>query len=241
MCDVIFKRSRRQDLLDGFFPAEMQTDYPEGVIFLVEDRRFEIGNRVGLGRSPFSGIGRRLQSRPGSASQTCLPPISSQSPSSISSRPDSVSSFKMKKSTDPLKPKLLPNLMNKEISSSKKKLVKPKNNDSELKKYAPFKRTPMKGGPNVDPSSSNVDVCHLKIFGLGRDPFLLELVSYDTVKTLRGVISNILKSAKVEIFSPSPDFKLFTSFPRRAIDDDSMTLGDLNFLPNGVIHVNRIL
>lgn len=149
--------------------------------------------------------------------------------------------MKIKKLIDPSKSKLLPNLMSKEISSSKKKLGKSRNHDSELKKYAPFKRSPMKGGPNVGSSSSNMDVCHLKIFGLGRDPFLLELVSYDTVKTLRGVISNILKTQKIESFSPNPDFKLFTSYPRRSIDDDSMTLGDLNFQPNGVIHVTRIL
>ena len=33
------------------------------------------------------------------------------------------------------------------------------------------------------------------------------------------------------------NMKLFSSFPRRLIDDDSMTLADLNLFPNGVIHV----
>jgi hypothetical protein len=218
----------------------LQPDYPEGVIFLAEDRRFQAGNRVGIGRAPFSGIGRRLLSRPGSASQTILPPISKSPTISNSSRPDSVSS-KLKTLT---KPKLSPN----SAKESKKKLinnnnnksttnVKPKNDDSPLKRYAPFK-------VNGVPSLSSNDVCHLKIFGLAKDPFLLELVSYDTVKTLRGVISNLLKSQKIgkpKMVEKKESFKLFTSFPRKLIDDDSMTLGDLNFLPNGVVHVIQSL
>ena len=31
-----------KDLSDGFYPAEMQGDYPEGVSFLVSDKRFKI-------------------------------------------------------------------------------------------------------------------------------------------------------------------------------------------------------
>jgi hypothetical protein len=70
------------DLQDGFFPAELQSDHPEGVIFLVDDRRSESGARTGNGRAPFSGAGRRLQSRPGSAA-TAFPPIAASRPGSV--------------------------------------------------------------------------------------------------------------------------------------------------------------
>ena len=130
------------------------------------------------------------------------------------------------------------NSSNNNSSNNNNKTTNPrlKNDDSALKKYSPFKT-------NVVTSSSSNDVCHLKIFGLGRDPFLLELVSYDTVKTLRGVISNLLKSQKIgkSKIGDKEMFKLFTSFPRKLIDDDSMTLGDLNFLPNGVVHLIQSL
>ena len=215
------------DLLDGFFPAELQQDHPEGVIFLVDDRRFETGNRVGVGRSPFSGIGHRLQSRPGSARQI-FPPISEP----VASRPESVlSGGKISKVKKP-EPKL-PSLSKVPKKTKTPPCPRsPKNDGSRLQKYAPFKRAPAKGG---GPSTS--DICNLKIYGLARDPFLLELVSYDTVKTLRGVVLNLLRTQKLGGKFENDGFRLFSSFPRRLIDDDSMTLADLNFVPNGVIHV----
>lgn len=214
-------------MLDGFFPTELQTDHPEGVIFLVEDRRFESGNGIVNGRTPFSGIGRCLQSRPGSA-KSIFPPIPN------SSRPGSVlssSSSKLKpKNVEAEFPKFKKDATakNKPHSSSC-----PKNDGAKLKKYAPFKRTASKGGPSSGPN----DVCSLKIFGLARDPFLLELVSYDTVKTLRGVVQNLVRTQKIGAKFEKENMKLFSSFPRRLIDDDSMTLADLNLFPNGVIHV----
>jgi hypothetical protein len=48
----------------------------------------------------------------------------------------------------------------------------PKTAGSPLKRYAPFKKAAAKGLPG----SSSRDVCHLKIFGVTKDPFLLELV-----------------------------------------------------------------
>ena len=118
----------------------------------------------------------------------------------------------------------------------------PKTDGARLKKFAPFKRAPSKvGGPTSTSSlvatSTSSDSCNLKIFGLARDPFLLELVSYDTVKTLRGVVLNLLRTQKLGGKFENDAFRLFSSFPRRLIDDDSMTLADLNFVPNGVIHV----
>jgi hypothetical protein len=66
-------------------------------------------------------------------------------------------------------------------------------------------------------------------------------VSYDTVKTLRSVIENLVRTHKIggKVFADTSaaTFQMFTTFPRRLVDDDSMTLADLNFLPNGVIHV----
>ena len=234
------------DLLDGFFPAELQSDYPEGVIFLVDDRRFEIGNRVGLGTSPFFGIGRKLQSRPSSAAQTLFPPISKSPTISISSRPESSSSSIKNVKTfksEPVKSKAL----TKDSTSAKKRQLQPASlslnkESSELKKYAPFKRSSNKGAPSS--SSISRDFCQLKIFGLSRDPFLLELVSYDTVKTLKGVISNLIRTQAKSNFPKKSEnlnlsFKLFTAYPRRPIDDDSMTLGDLNLLPSGVIHIGH--
>ena len=36
--------------------------------------------------------------------------------------------------------------------------------------------------------------CFLKVHGIGDSPFLMELVSYDTIKTVRSLLGNVLKS-----------------------------------------------
>ena len=98
----------------------------------------------------------------------------------------------------------------------------------------------------VTPSGakSQADKCLLKVHGIGDAPFLMELVTYDTVKTVRSLLSNVLKSEyikqnrckHVNDNCPSPDhFKLYVGFPRRILNDDSKSLGDLGLVPNGVI------
>ena len=110
--------------------------------------------------------------------------------------------------------------------------------------------------------------CHLKIHGIDDGPLLLELVSYDTVKTLRGVLANLLKVRQLEKMrrksayksstttsaaataevakqpsSPAmvkePQFSLYMGIPRHKLTDDSLTLGDLGLAPNGVLHVSK--
>lgn len=52
------------DLSDGFFPAELQGEFPQGVTFLAKDRRLEkISNAAAAfkGKLIFTGKGRRLK------------------------------------------------------------------------------------------------------------------------------------------------------------------------------------
>ena len=81
-------------------------------------------------------------------------------------------------------------------------------------------------------------------------PFLLDLVEYDTVKTLKGIVYNQLLSFGTVGKSCSGErannagMRMFTAVTangggkRRIDDDESMALSDLGLAPNGVIHVS---
>jgi DNA-binding HxlR family transcriptional regulator len=57
-----------RDILDGYFPSEFRTGYPDGFVILAEDRRRESGLQAGAKLTPFSGDGQRLGSSSGSRS-----------------------------------------------------------------------------------------------------------------------------------------------------------------------------
>ena len=81
------------------------------------------------------------------------------------------------------------------------------------------------------------DSVRVKVLGPAlADPLLLHLVSYDTVKTVRGLIANHLRSAGV---APFKSFELFGSFPRKNLAKNSnQSLAEVGLAPSGVIHVS---
>ena len=47
---------------------------------------------------------------------------------------------------------------------------------------------------SANASLKDTEKCFLKVHGIGDAPFLMELVSYDTIKTVRSLLGNVLKS-----------------------------------------------
>ena len=94
---------------------------------------------------------------------------------------------------------------------------------------------------------SSADKCLLKVHGIGETPFLMELVPYDTIKTVRNLLTNVLKNEYIKqnreasnsTTAAEDAFILFTGFPRHVLNDDSKSLGDLGLVPNGVLHLVR--
>ena len=290
-----------KDLSDGFYPAEMQGDYPEGVSFLVSDKRFRLygdGTCGNIERIAFSGKGRPLESRPGSSAtpsvttlspskKALFPPLNSSihsPPPPDTSRPNSSgSSSKNNGSQANKKVNDISNISNinrnkgqlqpikgsptKNISSFSSNIDKqiPSNNKPTIKipsKYIPFKRmNSTTNGVSSKGTQQTInkkkDVCQLKIHGIEESPFLLELVSYDTVKTLRGVLANVIKTNHISKFynkrappvkskdgkpdekATEPMFQLYFGLPKQRLSDDSKTLGDLGLSPNAVLHMSR--
>ena len=53
--------------------------------------------------------------------------------------------------------------------------------------------------------------CFLKVHGIGQTPFLMELVPYDTIKTVRNLLTNVLKN-EVGVKSIVKSHKVFALY-----------------------------
>ena len=279
----------------------MQTDFPEGVSFLITDKRFKLyGETVTKSeRIAFCGKGRHLESRPSSSAspsitslsplkKSLFPPVGSYNQSPLTSdehSPPSTSStskangcqatnrktndtkstnisIRNKGQLEPIKASPLKNIS---TGSSFDKL--PAYNKGTMKtpsKQAPFKRIITSNGGGASKGATQTiskkkDVCQLKIHGIEDSPFLLDLVSYDTVKTLKGVLGNVIKTNRISKFirhtsvkskdvkagggdekpTIEPMFQLYFGIPKQRLSDESKTLGDLGLSPNGVLHMSR--
>merc|ERR1712025_1567045 len=99
-----------------------------------------------------------------------LPPLPSPTSSSSKSRPLSDSDTDNKS------------------SPKKKQTIK-------AAKYNHFRnKNEKKALTSANASLKASEKCFLKVHGIGDSPFLMELVSYDTIKTVRSLLGNVLKS-----------------------------------------------
>ena len=199
------------------------------------------------------GVGHRLES------PSLLPPLQSSKTLSSSASSSAASSADEKNGNNP-RPISAPDNHIPEVvkkSPKKKAIVKAASSRDLLHHHRDYSSSKSKKSPQVaisgNPSGakSQADKCLLKVHGIGDAPFLMELVTYDTIKTVRSLLSNVLKSEYIKqnrcivndychsstsTMMPNPDhFKLYVGFPRRVLNDDSKSLGDLGLVPNGVI------
>ena len=198
------------------------------------------------------GVGHRLES------PSLLPPLQSSKTLSSSASSSAASSADEKNGNNP-RPISAPDNHIPEVvkKSPKKKAIVKAASSRDLLHHRDYCSSKSKKAPQVaisgNPSGakSQADKCLLKVHGIGDAPFLMELVTYDTIKTVRSLLSNVLKSEYIKqnrcivndychsstsTMMPNPDhFKLYVGFPRRVLNDDSKSLGDLGLVPNGVI------
>lgn len=309
-------RAFLKDLADGYFPAELQGEYPDGVTLLLTDKRTMNGpgSKSGTTRA-FGGLGRSLEGgcetssgllkSKGSASNSVqarwpmreaeMKALKSENvlaPLKKSTSTSSLSSSKLKKikssssnslrnldtpvnnnkgtksntSHDYLEPppsglrnlkplpiskatksgsssrKLTPQVNVSNSSSKGTKLISslpPATSSTTLLSSASTFRP--KVAPFQDKRKTRRNSCHLKVMGLAGFPLILELVAYDTVRTLIGLLRNQLQLHRQEgedVDDKHAELQMFSSFPRQRLDlDVSMTLGDLGLLPRAVLHV----
>ncbi|TRY63865.1 hypothetical protein TCAL_14348 [Tigriopus californicus] len=305
-------RAFLKDLADGYFPAELQGEYPDGVTLLLTDKRDENGpgSKIGATRA-FGGLGRSLEGTETSSgvrkskgfasnsvqprcsmrevemkaikSENILAPLkkspSTSSLSSSKSRKSNSSNIFLRNSREippnnrgaknttandmepppsgprNLKPlptgkatksgssssrKLTPQVNISNSSSKGKKLMSSLPSASTLPLSSASTFRPKVAAPFQDKRKPRRNSCHLKVMGLAGFPLILELVAYDTVRTLIGLLRNQLQLHRQEgeDVDKHAELQMFSSFPRHRLDlDVSMTLGDLGLLPRAVLHV----
>ncbi len=293
-------RAFLRDLRDGFFPSELQGEYPDGVPLLAADRRGEDGADTAspssgvwsFSSSPvvaFVGRGRKLRSggggggggdsgdSGGNATNNAIKRDSKGNGERI--RPDSVSLPHLDASVDGRGKKGKANLGRRRpgpiaphSSAAIAAAPAPPPSGGRLRPLNPPTQAAKRQQPVEDKKSCLVvdqvvispfakvnnsdgkdanrkDRCLIKVMGVGGGvgggngssppPLLLELVAYDTVRTLRGVLANHLRqrgqhrgaagtALAVEVFAAGG----------ARLDDDSAALGDLGLVPTGVVHVH---
>ena len=198
-----------RDLEDGFFPSELQGEFPGGVAFLPKDKRFE---RKSL--SLFCGRGRSLRGE-------------EKTPTTTSSSSTSLPKLKTKAAATPPKKLVpLPSEASKGKKRPEKKLISSSTTSKRSTTYTPFQSKA---------SSTRLkrkDATTIKVMGLDVDEELrLNLVAHDTIRTLKGLLANYA-------FKETSDFKLYSPFPRRKLDSEpTLTLDEVGLAPNGVVHV----
>lgn len=233
-----------------------QGPFPEGITFLVNDLRseskrqrssrqvdlFKSTSSSSLSKKAFQGVGRRLEDRPSSAKQGVLPPLLSPTSSSDTS----TNKNSPRPISAPFSDKAVAATLLSKGSGQRSKSPTKKAPHGKLFKSQSSKE--LQKCNKTTKKAKAKETCYLKVHGIGDSPFLLELVAYDTVKTVRGLLANVVKMEYVKQNRDQSlpnnsmmdqDFKLFMGFPRHLLNDDSKSLGDLGLVPNGVLHLVR--
>eukprot|EP00090_Calanus_glacialis_P008686 TRINITY_DN17048_c0_g1_i2.p1 TRINITY_DN17048_c0_g1~~TRINITY_DN17048_c0_g1_i2.p1 ORF type:complete len:432 (+),score=99.02 TRINITY_DN17048_c0_g1_i2:121-1416(+) len=233
-------REFMRDLMDGYFPSELQSDYPEGVTIILSDQRY----KSGLHERFFTGCGNKLQSRPSSSlsmtsvmSTTNYPqgrPVSSQNLRRIhiNDRPMSAPWRLRKSSSLQRLPPLINSIEsdNPDVFNSSRQLFSPRV-IAENSILEPLPKPATYASPKSPRSSIAKHTSRVKVIGLTDTPLVVDLLSFDTIRTLYRVIQSMLPAAK---------FRLYTGLPKIMVADKSHTLEDLGMVPRGVLYARGV-
>ncbi|XP_038614079.1 UBX domain-containing protein 11 [Tachyglossus aculeatus] len=197
-----------QDILDGFFPSELQTRYPDGVPFQVSDRR----GVLFLEKHPtvaFSGPGRMVgaQDAPEETSQIPGPKLSLEQ--FLERLPGRViRSGQVIDVRDPIR---------KTLQGGGGPGV-----DIMVETPAGKERT---SGPQVQQPSAPATT-NLRVKSeTGERTYVLTMLSTETIGDLRRYL------ARARDGDPAA-FDILSAFPARAFDDDTRTLAECGLVPN---------
>ena len=88
----------------------------------------------------------------------------------------------------------------------------------------------------------------MKVIGLTNTPLIVDLLSFDTIRTLHRVIQARLPAARYgrgyAQLTATPSiinrFRLYTGLPRIMVADKSDTLQDLGMVPRGVLYARGV-
>ncbi|XP_041352482.1 UBX domain-containing protein 11-like [Gigantopelta aegis] len=235
-----------QDLLDGYFPSELQPRYPDGIPFAVTDRRMVSFRRKSL--SIFTGTGQALggETKPSRlvpsnldiTTQTFIQPdmsgtlSSENSGSSVTSRLSgpqmSVEQFLEKLPKSILKQgrlidirdSIADNLKGSPMKSSSVTVI-------ETEVTADMKKRLEDKEENARPSTPrNITTLRIKSES-GDHTYIVKMKFIETIGDLRKYLDKARKNM--------PAYKITTAYPKKTYDDDSATLEESGLTPNAVM------
>ena len=214
-------RAFMEDILDGFFPSELQSKYPDGV-------PFELQARVGERYTPaFSGTGRRTDgSSVDAPDEERGPPVSvgdflARIPNAVI-RSGNVISVKADVAallgTTPGSP-----------SATDGVIVVPTHVVRAIEEHA----GDAESGSESERPSTPKNVTTLRVKSSKHPTLLLKLVPSDTLGTVFDAIA--------EYFDLARDaYQLRTTFPPRQLDDPTQTLSDAALVPSATLHLRVV-
>ncbi|XP_020622352.1 UBX domain-containing protein 11-like isoform X1 [Orbicella faveolata] len=209
-----------QDLMDGFFPSELQARYPDGVPFEVQDKRdvvFEDRRTALL----FPGTGQSLVTEEDVKNHK----VESQTPGQ---KQQSVDQFLSRLPQSVIKDgKII------DVRSGVANVIKGGEGHSDVKVLDTPVLQEIKSrstdGPR--PQSGTTQVSTLRIKSeTGEMTYILKMKFTDCIRDVRNHIDAVRPA-------DAPLYDIKTSFPNRVYDDPTATLQECGLVPNATLHL----
>lgn len=231
-----------KDILDGYFPSELQTRYPDGIPFVVKDFRhthFEVKKPL----KAFKGVGQTLG---GVTKPSRLVPSALDKTTQKSDSPENHISVTVTNkhpgrtvSTEQFLNKLpksvvkggkivdIRNSLNEHITGDKKEkqavTVVETDTVNELKKRLELEES-------VRPSTPrNITTLRIKS-ETGNQTYILKMKFNETIGDLRKYLD--MQRSKIE-----SEYNIVSAYPNKTHDDNSKTLEASGLTPNAVLHL----
>ncbi|XP_064628531.1 UBX domain-containing protein 11-like [Lineus longissimus] len=228
-----------RDIMDGYFPSELQARYPDGVPFLVTDKRTVVFRDK---RSDvFKGAAQTLggDTKPSRLLPSNLEP--SPKPADVSSRlgQEETSELPGPKLTVDQFLKKLPSSVIREgkvidirgsLSDKLKGDMSKRNNTVMLVETEAVKDMKLRleeDESSRPPSSRNIATLRIKAED---QTYILKMKYHETVGHIRQYLDKKRKSGALS-------YQLVSSFPKKVFDDDSVTLEAAGLIPNATLHL----
>lgn len=210
-----------QDIMDGYFPSELQTRYPGGIPFEVQDKRdivFEDRRTALL----FPGTGKSLAGEENAKSHR----VESHTPGQ---KQQSVDQFLSRLPQSVIKDgKII------DVRSGVENIIKGEERQSDVQVLDTpvLQEIKLRGAETTRPQSAGkTQVSTLRIKSeTGEMTYILKMKFTDCIRDVRSHID----AARPK---DAPPYEIKTSFPNRVYDDPNATLQECGLVPNATLHL----
>ncbi|PIK51517.1 putative UBX domain-containing protein 11 [Apostichopus japonicus] len=230
-----------QDLMDGFFPSELQKKYPDGVPIELNDQRdtlFEDSRS----REHFPGIGQLLGGEntpsrivPSNLDKTTNTDVTNEGKGMKTfhqtSRPPGIQ-MSMEQFLNKLPPSVLKDGKVIDIRSSVASNLMDKAQHTSVTETPVVANTKCQINQDGRASSDQSMIATLRVKSeTGDQTFIIKMKYEDTIQDLRDQLDRIRSAS-------APAYELVTSFPYQVYQNLDMTLDECGLTPNATLHMN---